>query len=49
MGERLGSLEVGKQADILLLDTDDPRHLAYEFGRNFVVQVIKAGKVVEGG
>lgn len=48
LGQRLGSLEVGKQADVLVLDTHDHRHVAYEFGRNFVAQVIKAGKVVVG-
>ncbi len=45
LGERVGSLEVGKQADVLILDTPDYRHLAYEFGRNHVAQVIKGGKV----
>ncbi len=46
LGQRLGSLEVGKQADVLILDTHDHRHLAYEFGRNHVAQVVKAGKMV---
>ncbi|NOZ48551.1 MAG: imidazolonepropionase [Chloroflexi bacterium] len=46
LGQRLGSLEVGKQADVLILDTHDHRHLAYEFGRNLVAQVIKAGEEV---
>lgn len=43
---RLGSLEVGKQADILLLDVDDYRHLAYRFGGNLVHTVIKRGQIV---
>lgn len=42
----LGSLEVGKQADILLLDVDDYRHLAYRFGSNLVHTVIKRGQIV---
>ena len=46
MGDRIGSLQAGKQADILILDTADYRHLAYEFGKNFVETVIKDGKIV---
>jgi imidazolonepropionase len=44
-GDRVGSLEVGKQADILLLDLTDYRHLAYRFGTNPVEVVIKGGQV----
>ncbi len=43
LGETRGSVEVGKQADLLILDTDDYRQVAYEFGRNFVETVIKSG------
>jgi len=46
VGERVGSLEVGKQADIVILDLPDYRHLAYRFGTNPVQTVIKAGRVV---
>ena len=46
LGDRVGSLEVGKQADILILDAPDYRHLAYRFGENLVRAVIKRGKVV---
>ncbi len=46
LGEKIGSIEVGKQADILILDTDDYRQLAYEFGGNLVEIVIKKGKIV---
>ncbi|HYL81905.1 MAG TPA: imidazolonepropionase [Candidatus Acidoferrum sp.] len=41
-----GSLEVGKQADILLLDAPNHEHLCYHFGVNLVETVIKNGKVV---
>ncbi len=44
--ERIGSLEVGKQADILILSVADYRHLGYRFGGNLVETVIKRGKVV---
>jgi imidazolonepropionase len=45
-GHEVGSLEVGKKADLLILDVPDYRHLAYRFGTNLVQTVIKAGKVV---
>jgi imidazolonepropionase len=45
-GEKVGSLEVGKQADFLISDTKDYREMAYEFGSNFVRTVFKKGKVV---
>ncbi|HFB52651.1 MAG TPA: imidazolonepropionase, partial [Anaerolineae bacterium] len=46
LGDRLGSLETGKQADVLILRTSDYRHLAYQFGENLVETVVKRGKVV---
>ncbi len=45
MGNKFGSMEVGKQADILILETDDYRELAYEFGGNLVGKIIKNGKL----
>ena len=47
LGEKVGSIEVGKQADLLILDTDDYRQTAFEFGGNFVEKVIKNGKIVQ--
>jgi imidazolonepropionase len=46
LGERVGSLEPGKQADLLLLSADDYRLLAYQIGGNLVETVIKGGEVV---
>lgn len=46
LGDRVGSLEPGKLADLLVLDTDDYRALGYRFGTNLVRTVIKRGKVV---
>jgi imidazolonepropionase len=43
LGDRVGSIEVGKQADFLILDTVDHRQLMYEFGGNMVSTVIKDG------
>ena len=45
-GDRLGSLEPGKQADLLVLDVPNHLHLVYELGRNAVAAVVKAGEVV---
>ena len=42
----IGSLEVGKQADILLLAIPNYRYLPYHFGVDHVTCVIKKGKVV---
>jgi imidazolonepropionase len=46
---RIGSLEVGKQADLLILSVDDYRQLGYRFGTNLVDTVIKKGQMVVGG
>ena len=45
-GDRLGTLEPGKRADVLVLDVPNHRHLVYEFGRNPVSAVVKSGAVV---
>jgi len=44
--DRLGSLESGKQADLVVLDAPSPKHLVYHFGVNLVRHVVKAGTVV---
>jgi len=46
LGERIGSLEAGKQADLLVCDVPDYRHLAYRFGGTPVAHVIKKGRIV---
>lgn len=43
--DMIGSLEEGKQADLLVLSVPDYRHLGYRFGTNLVKQVIKRGRV----
>ena len=43
---KVGSLEPGKQADIIILSCSDYRHLGYRFGTNLVETVIKNGRVV---
>jgi len=48
-GDKAGSWEVDKIADILIIDAPDYRHLGYRFGGNLVQTVIKAGRVVVSG
>lgn len=41
--DRIGSIEPGKQADLLILSVPDYRHLGYRFGANLVQTIIKKG------
>jgi imidazolonepropionase len=43
--DRIGSIEPGKQADLLVLSVPDYRQLGYRFGTNLVKQVVKRGRV----
>ncbi|HEX5839879.1 MAG TPA: imidazolonepropionase [Anaerolineales bacterium] len=43
--DSIGSIEVGKQADMLILSVPNYRHLGYRYGTNLVRQVIKRGQV----
>lgn len=47
--DRVGSLEPGKQADLIFLDVPDYRHLGYRFGSNLVSAVIKKGRLFDFG
>jgi imidazolonepropionase len=44
--DQVGSLEVGKQGDILVLDVPNLNYLPYHFGSNPVDLVVKSGKIV---
>jgi imidazolonepropionase len=44
--DRAGSLEIGKDADLILLNVSDYREAAYEFGSNLVSMTMKPGKIV---
>jgi imidazolonepropionase len=46
MAEWVGSLDVGKSADFLLLDGESPAILAYHAGASPVVKVFKGGELV---
>ncbi len=45
----VGSLEVGKQADVIILDVPNHEQIPYHFGVNLVETVIKEGEIVAGG
>jgi imidazolonepropionase len=42
----VGSLEVGKKADIIILDVPNHKFLGYHFGVNLVDKVVKNGRIV---
>ncbi|HET7142868.1 MAG TPA: amidohydrolase family protein, partial [Anaerolineales bacterium] len=43
--DTIGSIEAGKQADMLILSVADYRQVGYRYGTNLVKQVIKRGQV----
>ena len=45
-GDRVGSLEIGKQGDLIIMDVSDYREVPYFFGMNHCLHVIKKGRVV---
>jgi imidazolonepropionase len=45
-GDRVGSIEPGKQADIVVFDCPDYRQIPYLFGVNHALTVVKKGRVV---
>ncbi|HUX38010.1 MAG TPA: imidazolonepropionase [Rectinemataceae bacterium] len=48
MADRVGSIEPGKEADLLVLDAPSYRHLAYNVGMNQARAVVKKGALVFG-
>ena len=47
MAEKVGSVEPGKQGDLVIWDAPDLDYICYRFGSNLVKSVIKGGKVVK--
>ncbi len=45
--DTVGSLNIGKKADILIMNISEPAHIPYYFGANLVNKVIKNGEIVE--
>jgi imidazolonepropionase len=48
LGGKIGSLEPGKQADIVVFDCADYRQIPYFFGVNHVRTVLKGGEILAG-
>ncbi len=46
MAEKAGSIEPGKQGDLVIWDAPDLDYICYRFGSNLVKTVIKNGKIV---
>jgi imidazolonepropionase len=46
MEDKVGSLKPGKQADIIILDIENPEDISYYFGTNLVKLTIKNGKTI---
>ena len=46
LAAEVGSLEVGKSADLVILDAPDDRHLIYHWGINLVAVVVCRGRAV---
>ncbi len=47
LSSSLGSIEVGKRADLIVADIPDYRFLAYHFGTNHIAKTIKNGTLLE--
>jgi len=45
-GDEVGSLEVGKKADVLIMDVPNHKLIPQYFGVNLVKKVIKSGKII---
>lgn len=48
-GDRCGSLEPGKLADLAVMDVDDYRMIPYYFGWNHCVMTVKRGRIIHQG
>ncbi len=46
MADRAGTIEPGKQGDLVVIDAPDYRHLAYHIGANSAKRVIKLGETI---
>jgi imidazolonepropionase len=44
--DRIGSLEAGRQADLIVLDVDDYREIPYYFAVNHCLMTVKRGRII---
>jgi imidazolonepropionase len=49
ISDRVGSIEIGKQADLLIFDMPSYEHLIYHFGVNQLESVFKKGEMIFAG
>lgn len=47
LSDKLGSIEVGKQADLLVVDAAEFSYLPYDFSENRITSVVKNGTLLE--
>jgi imidazolonepropionase len=47
-GDKIGSIEEGKQADLLIMDIPNYRYIPYHYAVNYVKTVVKKGRIVVG-
>jgi imidazolonepropionase len=47
ISDQVGSIEVGKRADIILYEIPNYRYLPYHFGANLAAKIIKNGTILE--
>ncbi len=47
LSEKIGSIDIGKQADVVILDIPNYRFLPYHFGENHVYKVVKNGVLLD--
>jgi imidazolonepropionase len=47
ISDQVGSIEIGKRADIVLYDIPNYRYLPYHFGTNLAAKIIKNGIILE--
>ena len=46
ISDQYGSIEVGKNADIIIWDINDPIQIPYKFSTNPISSVIKSGNII---
>lgn len=46
LGATCGSIEVGKSADLMIIDAEDHRSITYEFGGDLIASIFKKGRKV---